>query len=110
MAQFINFPVTNGYTLASTNAAAPAQDGDNLVPAGDIAIVKLILYGMSSKGLLKCVILESARWCDEDVRKFNTMNSIDNLKKWIREKSRELESKAESLKATPGKYEVLAWQ
>ena len=61
MAQFINFPVTNGYTLASTNAAAPAQDGDNLVPAGDIATVVCSLEANNSVPVATITFLNSAK-------------------------------------------------
>jgi len=77
---------------------------------GDTGIVKLILYGVGSKTLLKCIIAESARWNDEEVRKHSTRNAIDDLKLWIAEKRKEFEKKAKELNATPGRYEVLKWQ
>jgi len=61
MAQFINFPVTNGYTLASTNAAAPAQDGDNLVPAGDIATVVCSLESNNNVPIATITFLNSTK-------------------------------------------------
>ena len=77
---------------------------------GDIAYVKLTLYGVGrSASLIKCVLVESARWDDKDVRKHRTGNAIDDLKLWIKEKQKEMEKIARELKATPGKYEVLAW-
>jgi len=44
------------------------------------------------------------------VRKHRTRNAIDDLKLWIKEKQKEMEKIARELKATPGKYEVLAWK
>lgn len=78
-------------------------------PVGDIAYVKLTLYGVGRNSVVKCVLVESARWNDKDVRKFRTDNSIDDLKLWIKEKRKEMEKIARELKATPGRYEVLAW-
>jgi len=79
-------------------------------PVGDIAYVKLTLYGVGrSAQLIKCVLVESAKWNDKEVRNFGTNNAFDNLRLWIKEKQKELEKIARELKATPGKYEVLAW-
>ncbi|RLI80369.1 hypothetical protein DRP05_00900 [Archaeoglobales archaeon] len=78
-------------------------------PIGDIAYVKLTLYGIGRNSVVKCVLVESARWNDKDVRKHRTGNAIDDLKLWIKEKRKEMEKIARELKATPGKYEVLAW-
>ena len=61
MAQFINFPVVNGFTLASTNAAAAAQDGDNLVPAGDIATVVCSLEANNDVPVATITFLNSSK-------------------------------------------------
>jgi len=83
----------------------------NIIGMGDIAYVRLTLYGIGrSPSLIKCVLVESAKWNDKEVRKFRTNNAIDNLKLWIREKRKEMEKIAIELKATPGRYEVLAWK
>jgi len=79
----------------------------SIVGMGDMAYVKLTLYGVGNS-VIKCIIVESARWNDRDVRKFGTSNSISNLKLWIEEKQKEFEKIAKELKATPGRYEVLA--
>jgi len=85
-------------------------ESDIIGPIGDIAYVKLTLYGISrSSSLIKCVLVESAKWNDKDVRKFKTNNAFDDLRLWIQEKQKELEKIARELKVTPGKYEVLAW-
>ncbi len=77
-------------------------------PVGDIAYVKLTLYGVGrNPSLIKCTLAESAKWKDEEVRKFRTNNVIDNLKLWIQEKKRELEKIARELKATPGRYDFI---
>ena len=82
----------------------------SIIPIGDIAYVKLTLYGVGrSASLIKCVLAESARWDDKDVRKHRTGNAIDDLKLWIKEKQKEMEKIVKELKATPGRYEVLAW-
>jgi len=81
----------------------------NVIGMGDIAYVKLTLYGIGrNASLIKCVLVESAKWNDKDVRKFGTNNAIDDLKLWIREKQTEIEKIARELKATPGRYE--AWK
>ncbi len=83
----------------------------NIIGMGDIAYVRLTLYGIGrSPSLIKCVLVESAKWNDKEVRKFRTNNAIDNLKLWIQEKRKEMEKIARELKATPGRYEVLAWK
>ena len=80
-------------------------------PVGDIAYVKLILYGVGrNASLIKCVLVESAKWNDKEVRKFRTNNAIDDLRLWIKEKRKEMKKIAKELKATPGRYEVLAWK
>ena len=78
-------------------------------PIGDVAYVKLTLYGVGRNSVVKCVLVESARWDDKDVRKHRTGNAIDDLKLWIKEKQKEMEKIVKELKATPGRYEVLAW-
>jgi len=95
----------------------PCQDvhyeiESNIVgPIGDFAYVRLTLYGIGrSTSLIKCVLVESARWNDKEVRKFGTKNAIDDLRFWIQEKQKKFEKIAKELKATPGKYEVLAWK
>lgn len=83
----------------------------NIIGMGDIAYVRLTLYGIGrNPSLIKCVLVESAKWNDKEVRKFRTNNAIDNLKLWIQEKRKEMEKIARELKATPGRYEVLAWK
>ena len=83
----------------------------NIIGMGDIAYVRLTLYGIGrSASLIKCILAESAKWKDEEVRKFRTNNVIDNLKLWIKEKRKEMKKIAKELKATPGRYEVLAWK
>ncbi len=80
-------------------------------PVGDIAYVKLTLYGIGRDlSLIKCVLVESAKWNYKDVRKFRTNNAIDDLRLWIQEKQKEMEKITRELKATPGRYEVLAWK
>jgi len=79
-------------------------------PVGDIAYVRLTLYGIGRNSVIRCVLAESARWNDKEVRKHNTGNAFDDLKLWIREKRKEMEKIARELKATPGRYEVLAWK
>ena len=79
-------------------------------PVGDIAYVKLTLYGIGRSSVVKCVLVESAKWNDKEVRKFGTNNAFDNLRLWIKEKQKEMERIAKELKATPGRYEVLAWK
>ncbi len=80
----------------------------NVIGMGDIAYVRLTLYGVGrSASLIKCTLAESAKWKDEEVRKFRTNNVIDNLKLWIQEKKRELEKIARELKATPGRYDFI---
>ena len=92
----------------------PCQDvhyeiESNIIGMGDIAYVKLTLYGISrSASLIKCILAESAKWNDKEVRKFRTNNAIDDLKLWIKEKQKEMEKIARELKATPGRYE--AWK
>jgi len=78
-------------------------------PVGDIAYVKLTLYGISGNSVVKCILVESAKWNDKEVRKFGTNNAFDDLRLWIQEKQKEMGKIAEELKATPGRYEVLAW-
>ncbi len=78
-------------------------------PVGDIAYVKLTLYGIRKNSVVKCILIESARWNDKEVRKHKTGNAIDDLKLWIQEKQKELEKIAKKLEATPGRYEILAW-
>ncbi len=77
-------------------------------PIGDIAYVRLTLYGVGrNPSLIKCVLVESAKWNDKDVRKFRTNNAIDDLRLWIQEKRKEMEKIARELKATPGRYEFI---
>ena len=83
----------------------------NIIGMGDIAYVKLTLYGIGrSASLIKYILAESARWNDKEVRKFRTNNAIDDLRLWIQEKQKEMEKITRELKATPGRYEVLAWK
>jgi|Deesub1362A_J573_1020465.scaffolds.fasta_scaffold00525_13 hypothetical protein len=80
-------------------------------PVGDVAYVKLTLYGIGrNASLIKCVLVEAVRWNDKEVRRHRTGNAIDDLKLWIQEKQKEFEKIAKELKATPGRYEVLAWK
>ena len=82
----------------------------NIIGMGDMAYVKLTLYGVGrSASLIKCVLVESAKWSDKDVRKFRTNNAIDDLRLWVQEKQKEMEKIARELKATPGRYEP-AWK
>ena len=81
----------------------------NITGYGDIAYVKLTLYGIGRNSVVKCVLVESASWNDKEVREHRTGNAIDDLKLWIKEKRKEMEKIARELKATPGRYEVLAW-
>ena len=82
----------------------------NFIGMGDIAYVKLTLYGVGRNSVVKCILAESARWNDKEVRKFGTNNAIDDLKLWIQEKQKEMEKIAKELEATPGRYEVLTWK
>ena len=78
-----------------------------LGPVGELAYVKLTLYGIGrNSSLVKCIIVKSAKWNDKEVRKFGTKNAIEDLKLWIAEKRKEMEKIAKDLNATPGRYEV----
>lgn len=75
---------------------------------GEIAIVELLLYGIGkSLAIVKCSVIELAKWCDEKVVVFGNSNAFENLKAWIQKKEREFKDLAESLGATPGKYDFV---
>ncbi len=75
---------------------------------GEVAVVELFLYGIGkSSAIVKCSVVELARWSDEKVVVFGNSNTFENLKAWIRKKEREFRNLAESLGATPGRYEIV---
>ena len=83
----------------------------NIIGIGDIAYVKLTLYGVGrNASLIKCIFAESAKWNDKDVRKFGTKNVIKDLRLWIKEKQKEMEKIAKDLKATPGRYDFIDYK
>jgi len=74
----------------------------------DTAFVELLLYGIGRKSaIVKCSLTEFARWNDEKVRAYGHSNAFENLKAWISTKTAEYEELAESLGATPGKYDIV---
>ena len=78
------------------------------IHGNDTAFVELILYGIGRKSaIVKCSLTEFARWSDEKVRAFGHSNAFENLKAWIYSMRSDFEEIAESIGATPGKYDIL---
>jgi|Deesub1362B_J571_1020462.scaffolds.fasta_scaffold00567_9 hypothetical protein len=73
--------------------------------AGEIALVKLILYGLADDRIIICEIAKMVTWKDREVRTFGSNNAMENLRAWIEKQALEFESLAEKLGATRGKYE-----
>ena len=72
------------------------------------AYVKLTLYGVGKNCIVRCILIEYAKWNDEDVVKHRMGNAIDNLRHWIQEARKKMEGIAKELKATPGRYDIFA--
>ncbi len=71
---------------------------------GEIAIIRLILYGLADDRIVVCEITRMASWEDEEVERFG-QSAMDNLRSWIDEAAEQFECLAARLNATRGKYE-----
>ncbi|WP_202320766.1 hypothetical protein [Archaeoglobus neptunius] len=72
--------------------------------AGEVAFLKLTLYGLADDRIIICEIAEMARWNDKKVEGFGK-TAMENLKAWIERRWKEMQVMAEELGATRGKYE-----
>ena len=71
---------------------------------GELAVVRLVIYGIADDRIVVCEITRTATWEDEEVERYGR-SAMENLRLWIEENAMQLECMASKLNATRGRYE-----